>query len=68
MECSHCFNTYFHWCVETRQWKMQGFWTKSSKTLHMNKASWPCKLRLSRLVALFSTHYNKNLIMMWRGP
>ncbi|OUQ58027.1 hypothetical protein B5E56_10545 [Flavonifractor sp. An112] len=25
MEFSHCYNAYFHWCVETHQWKVQGF-------------------------------------------
>ena len=25
MEFSHCYNGYFHWRIEMRQWKMQGF-------------------------------------------
>ncbi len=33
MEFSHCYNAYFHWCVKTHQWKVQGFWAKCSKTL-----------------------------------
>ena len=33
MEFSHCYNAYFHWCIKTRQWKVQGFWAKLSKTL-----------------------------------
>ena len=41
MEFSHCYNAYFHWRIETRQWNVQGFWAKSLKTLHWNKAIWP---------------------------
>ena len=39
MEFSHCNNAYFHWRIETRQWNVQGFWAKSLKTLHWNKAN-----------------------------
>ena len=28
MEFSHCYNAYFHWRVETRQWKVLGFLDK----------------------------------------
>lgn len=33
MDFSHCCNAYFHGCVETQPWKVQGFWTKLSKNL-----------------------------------
>ena len=41
MEFSHCNNAYFHWCVKTHQWKVQGFGQFRPKTLRLNKAIWP---------------------------
>ena len=38
MEFSHCFNAYFHWCVKTHQWKVQGFGTRLSKTLALEQS------------------------------
>ncbi|HJG86899.1 hypothetical protein [Pseudoflavonifractor capillosus] len=38
MEFSHCCNAYFHWRIETRQWKVQGFWTKLSKNLALEQS------------------------------
>ena len=38
MEFSHCHNAYFHWCVQTHQWKVQGFWAKWSKNLALEQS------------------------------
>ncbi|WP_204884822.1 hypothetical protein, partial [Pseudoflavonifractor phocaeensis] len=43
MEFSHCHNAYFHWCVETHQWKVQGFWTKLSKNLALEQSHFALK-------------------------
>ena len=41
MEFSHCFNAYLHGSAAALPWNVQGFWTISSKTLHLNKAYEP---------------------------
>ena len=38
MEFSHCYNAYFHWCVSTHQWKVQGYWTISSNNLALEQS------------------------------
>ena len=38
MEFSHCYNAYFHWRIETRQWKVQVFWKKLSKKLALEQS------------------------------
>ena len=43
MEFSHCCNAYFHRCVQTHQWKAQGFWTILAKTLALEQSQWVLK-------------------------
>ena len=43
MEFSHCYNAYFPWCAVAHQGKVQGFWTKLSKTLALEQSQMALK-------------------------
>ena len=41
MKFGHCCNADYHGSAAALPWKVQGFWTISSKTLRLNKAYEP---------------------------
>ena len=59
MEFSHCYNAYFHWCVETHQWKVQGLWTISSKNFALEQSHLALKTLAFKAFGFVRTHYNK---------